>query len=240
MKHGDHPRSRGVYRSAVHLSFTVAGSSPLARGLRPPIFSGASPRRIIPARAGFTPERALPVRMGPDHPRSRGVYSPRGLRRSRSSGSSPLARGLPGAICVAAVINRIIPARAGFTATSMLRTISRRDHPRSRGVYYVRYLPAEIEAGSSPLARGLQMIAEIRGPLVRIIPARAGFTHDRMPIAAGPLDHPRSRGVYQRFQEQGDHGAGSSPLARGLRDRRPSQGHRGRIIPARAGFTWAS
>ena len=50
----DHPRSRGVYRSAAAWAAVSGGSSPLARGL-----PGGSPRRprgrwIIPARAGFT------------------------------------------------------------------------------------------------------------------------------------------------------------------------------------------
>ena len=53
----DHPRSRGVYSIARVAFRFVAGSSPLARGLRthhsePGIGSG-----IIPARAGFTAAR---------------------------------------------------------------------------------------------------------------------------------------------------------------------------------------
>ena len=71
---------------------------------------------------------------------------------------------------------RIIPARAGFTATRapMLRNLG--DHPRSRGVYVSAVLGPLQQRGSSPLARGLHG----RGPPVgeprRIIPARAGFT----------------------------------------------------------------
>ena len=53
------------------------GSSPLARGLRLRQNSGLMVRRIIPARAGFTGVFFFGFRFVGDHPRSRGVYSPR-------------------------------------------------------------------------------------------------------------------------------------------------------------------
>ena len=73
--------------------------------------------------------------------------------------------------------------------------------------------------------------------VVRIIPARAGFTALRCGAFLYTWDHPRSRGVYGagRYPHRGV--LGSSPLARGL----PQDSPRGRsatgIIPARAGFT---
>ena len=97
----------------------------------------------------------------------------------------------------------------------------------------------------------------VDGQLHGIIPARAGFTRRRRDGVGRRRDHPRSRGVYQGLGVVGpaseDHprsrgvyttacsqavpGAGSSPLARGLRDA-PHPAHRGvGIIPARAGFT---
>ena len=72
----------------------IAGSSPLARGLLGvgDAFAGVS--GIIPARAGFT-RGAAPSRLWRrDHPRSRGVYAVLARYSARSSGSSPLARGL--------------------------------------------------------------------------------------------------------------------------------------------------
>ena len=50
-------------------------------------------------------------------------------------------------------------------------------------------------------------------------------------------DHPRSRGVYAAVTPASSSPSGSSPLARGLRRRRPSPARPDRIIPARAGFT---
>mgnify|MGYP001685590598 CR=1 FL=1 len=50
----DHPRSRGVYDVRECCHCTVAGSSPLARGLLSGEPTVGEPTRIIPARAGFT------------------------------------------------------------------------------------------------------------------------------------------------------------------------------------------
>ena len=96
--------------------------------------------------------------------------------------------------------------------------------------------------GSSPLARGLHaehaLIIDVR----RIIPARAGFTTFSVLNNGYLRDHPRSRGVYVRFEGGPPADGGSSPLARGLLCGPPSLLRSGGIIPARAGFThrrWA-
>ena len=93
----------------------MLGSSPLARGLPRPAAGGRRRRRIIPARAGFTTSPGKSRATRADHPRSRGVYSGMGFRRSGPEGSSPLARGLQTRIDNEGVLVRIIPARAGFT-----------------------------------------------------------------------------------------------------------------------------
>ena len=152
---------------------------------------------------------------------------------------------------------RIIPARAGFTHSLVVRCSALADHPRSRGVYKGHQGHGVVKTGSSPLARGLQYQQPPQRRRPRIIPARAGFTEQQragrhrrgiIPARAGftvvvvavicaPRDHPRSRGVYQPSRRGGGRQHGSSPLARGLR--RPHRGpdrQRG-IIPARAGFT---
>ena len=55
---------------------TIAGSSPLARGLRPEGLDMGGEYRIIPARAGSTGQDIPPEHRRGDHPRSRGVYIP--------------------------------------------------------------------------------------------------------------------------------------------------------------------
>ena len=72
---------------------------------------------------------------------------------------------------------------------------------------------------------------------MRIIPARAGFTWFSCVVRVCGWDHPRSRGVYVYHIHIPRRGEGSSPLARGLRRRRPGPVGGPRIIPARAGFT---
>ena len=151
----DHPRSRGVYAGAGQCVLTQTGSSPLARGL--PLGDTALRRRerIIPARAGFTFQSSAHSRSIGDHPRSRGVYVALHPEFVFREGSSPLARGLH--IHWGGVDNDggIIPARAGFTAAPTGSSRSRRDHPRSRGVYSCESPGFNVIPGSSPLARGL-------------------------------------------------------------------------------------
>ena len=132
---------------------------------------------------------------------------------------------------------RIIPARAGFTIIRLVTGPSFWDHPRSRGVYLRIVKRMRCRCGSSPLARGLLFDVVAQPERVRIIPARAGFTSKRPPELWPIGDHPRSRGVYQWENVTLPPAVGSSPLARGLRQRKGGPPRRRGIIPARAGFT---
>ena len=173
---GDHPRSRGVYMRMRWLGWRTAGSSPLARGLRGDLGGGGAGGGIIPARAGFTPRPASQPNAPTDHPRSRGVYPPPPSPASTTTGSSPLARGLPEGPWAAFRGGGIIPARAGFTPRRPPRRRHRPDHPRSRGVYPYCHTCHRSYHGSSPLARGLRALDVYGGIYPGIIPARAGFT----------------------------------------------------------------
>ena len=172
----DHPRSRGVYTSWYRPGSPKEGSSPLARGLPLRITTIRPPTRIIPARAGFTSPHHHHQTSNEDHPRSRGVYGDGPADVGPALGSSPLARGLPDERGAQPHEVRIIPARAGFTDPLLARHPSRRDHPRSRGVY------VRVAVGGHVLGG--------------IIPARAGFTAPVRHRADDRQDHPRSRGVY--------------------------------------------
>ena len=195
----------------------IGGSSPLARGLRS-CLPGRSPSTgIIPARAGFTGCGTAGGCDGPDHPRSRGVYSCQAFSCPDHTGSSPLARGLQLRPLLEELALGIIPARAGFTGLARCGNPSLRDHPRSRGVYASEPRSLRVTSGSSPLARGLREHLDACALKHGIIPARAGFTLFRW-SSISPS-------------------AGSSPLARGLRWRPSGRHVAGGIIPARAGFT---
>ena len=175
----DHPRSRGVYEPRTVRSPVPDGSSPLARGLLKMNRPAENNSRIIPARAGFTIAVASNAKGERDHPRSRGVYP--GAKRSQIAyvGSSPLARGLRQHHVRCPVLGGIIPARAGFTASSRNCLYCLRDHPRSRGVYRTSVALRVLSCGSSPLARGLRVAIILPFVQSGIIPARAGFTRIR-------------------------------------------------------------
>ena len=154
-----------------------------------------------------------------------------------TEGSSPLARGLRLAAAEHEAIDRIIPARAGFTSHRPGPSHRAGDHPRSRGVYVDKAVNKRRMAGSSPLARGLRGGGRGRLHHGRIIPARAGFTPVHHERRLGPADHPRSRGVYRETSRSSVRARGSSPLARGLPQSPVLRPLRAGIIPARAGFT---
>ena len=180
----------------------------------------------------------VPVKVVRDHPRSRGVYRLSVSPGRGSTGSSPLARGLPSAVALPVWVWRIIPARAGFTAVGSPTRARPRDHPRSRGVYWMGRRWTWFASGSSPLARGLLCVSNQEGGGVQgIIPARAGFTIRSLSPRSDTRDHPRSRGVYAVDAPTIGGRDGSSPLARGLRVRQVMHAPLRRIIPARAGFT---
>ena len=152
-------------------------------------------------------------------------------------GSSPLARGLPTMRSPPPSTAGIIPARAGFTSPSRRPPAGSWDHPRSRGVYIRPWRKGDPSAGSSPLARGLLPGSQGDRHVIRIIPARAGFTRHHRQAPGAHRDHPRSRGVYIFPCARTRMTHGSSPLARGLLQGRVVDLPVGRIIPARAGFT---
>ena len=154
-----------------------------------------------------------------------------------AQGSSPLARGLPAISRPGSIWTRIIPARAGFTnrTADYIRRV--KDHPRSRGVYTATLRACQKTRGSSPLARGLPSSGSAGGRRNGIIPARAGFTDRGGGGESSHEDHPRSRGVYWGWGAVRVRVAGSSPLARGLREHQLNRKEHHGIIPARAGFT---
>ena len=213
--------------------------------------------RIIPACAGFTRRSDLVLSLRGDHPRLRGVYCTLSQQYAASPGSSPLARGLRRLRLRGEGLPGIIPACAGFTSSSLMVSSIFPDHPRLRGVYRLGRQQSRCREGSSPLARGLQAwdmswvlptriipacagftdYAPDLGGTPRIIPACAGFTCGVRASRPRAADHPRLRGVYRGLLMLSLIFSGSSPLARGLRDRHQRRLRSRWIIPACAGFT---
>ena len=192
---------------------------------------------LIPARAGTTLRSIIGIHDLKAHPRSRGDHCCAARYRESRLGSSPLARGPLGFCVEERGGHGLIPARAGTTNIGVPYQLFRRAHPRSRGDHCaVRPVP-NVDAGSSPLARGPRHGLRREKRTSGLIPARAGTT-SRMLLRGGiTRAHPRSRGDHMRSLTPLSSSSGSSPLARGPPgDRRGYSRPRG-LIPARAGTT---
>ena len=232
-----HPRSRGEHESARTGAPSSYGSSPLARGTRPPHSRRGIASRFIPARAGNT--RPGPTRSTPRsvHPRSRGEHDWRREEECNATGSSPLARGTLLCICRNRIARRFIPARAGNTKAGSAPLSLIPVHPRSRGEHTMVLRIVPSSAGSSPLARGTPEPRPAGVQRRRFIPARAGNTcpcrrsRSRRPV------HPRSRGEHVLRAHHPRRRLGSSPLARGTQREGELHKRMHRFIPARAGNT---
>jgi len=171
-----HPHSRGEYFIRKSRRGAEAGSSPLARGILQPEDLHVLHRRFIPTRAGNTRRSTRRPRGGAVHPHSRGEYTRAKQMQTYETGSSPLARGIPGTIDPGGAHVRFIPTRAGNTTS--WRWICRRSpvHPHSRGEYSMSRPVTSARVGSSPLARGIRRPPARAQPPVRFIPTRAGNT----------------------------------------------------------------
>ena len=92
-------------------------------------------------------------------------------------------------------------------------------------------------SGSSPLSRGIPAGDARMAIAGRIIPALAGNTRARSSHRTGCWDHPRSRGEYGGGGGCRYASRGSSPLSRGIRNRKSQSWFSAGIIPALAGNT---
>ena len=132
---------------------------------------------------------------------------------------------------------RLIPAHAGKTRHSSMRTIIPRAHPRSRGENSLRGGRPRGTRGSSPLTRGKPYDSGWNPTDTRLIPAHAGKTGCRLPRGSGVRAHPRSRGENSTAATGLWRLLGSSPLTRGKRIAFAHDLLPVRLIPAHAGKT---
>ena len=132
---------------------------------------------------------------------------------------------------------RLIPAGAGSTRIGSRPSWASSAHPRRRGEHSSIGLPCTFRDGSSPQARGAQLLLLPRRPTPRLIPAGAGSTSTPTPPWTRRTAHPRRRGEHPTTVWIAPNAAGSSPQARGA----PAPRHRltrgWRLIPAGAGST---
>ena len=214
-----HPRSRGENDTNPNASHTQVGSSPLARGKPNRDATHHRRDRLIPARAGKTVVRGRPPGRRGAHPRSRGENGCPGPLGSGFSGSSPLARGKHWGAERHRLACGLIPARAGKTERPHGVLPVSRAHPRSRGENGASGDSRRRCAGSSPLARGKRSGCLITLDHDGLIPARAGKTYSPHTWLKSVGAHPRSRGENASEIARKKRRGGSSPLARGKRNR---------------------
>ena len=171
-----HPRSRGEHSETPWLLAVDEGSSPLARGALLGRNRRCLPTGLIPARAGSTNQHRLGPYPRGAHPRSRGEHKNLIPKKFSFTGSSPLARGALVFNAVCFFISGLIPARAGSTPWFSSLVLFYWAHPRSRGEHLVVFVLGVLVLGSSPLARGAQILVAVHVEGLGLIPARAGST----------------------------------------------------------------
>ena len=129
----DHPRACGENCAAGHETPCRRGSPPRVRG-KPMFARIAEPiQGITPARAGKTDSVRLAEDRLWDHPRACGENSFVKFPIKMSLGSPPRVRGKLYLLRDSLDRIGITPARAGKTRSSILNTVSRKDHPRACG-----------------------------------------------------------------------------------------------------------
>ena len=169
-----HPRERGESRRRAVLAWTAAGPSPRARGIRRQARARLPAAGSIPASAG-NPGPSGPGSARPRvHPRERGESRTWGALRRSTSGPSPRARGIPGALAALQPPDGSIPASAGNPRRVARRTRGTGVHPRERGESDAGRERGGRCGGPSPRARGIPPDAELETLAPGSIPASAG------------------------------------------------------------------
>ena len=90
-------------------------------------------------------------------------------------------------------------------------------HPRWRGEHHYFVVSVISISGSSPLARGTQLLLDAWFDVERFIPAGAGNTSPSDSAIRWMKVHPRWRGEHGKTSGDFKEIDGSSPLARGTR-----------------------
>ena len=171
------------------------------------------------------------------HPRAGGEHAKRDDIEGCHVGSSPRGRGTLQLVARETAFVRFIPARAGNTPRSPMRSRAPSVYPRAGGEHQARDHDGSPDSGSSPRGRGT-LLTHCAGFFAqRFIPARAGNT-SFAPATMNPWSvHPRAGGEHLSLNCSFTAAIGSSPRGRGTRGARGQRERAGRFIPARAGNT---
>ena len=160
----DHPRMHGEHPVTKLIDNFTAGSSPYARG---------APVVLV-----------HPEYHNRDHPRMHGEHQLSHCREPAVKGSSPYARGARPAISRKCPRPGIIPVCTGSTGCPPAPQRLYRDHPRMHGEHAFSMESPSTLSGSSPYARGAQLVSGHGQEKIGIIPVCTGST----PKGPAPLE----------------------------------------------------
>ncbi len=117
---------------------------------------------------------------------------------TRKNGLSPLARGTQYPAFWGRESSRFIPAGAGNTPRQYFWGYQSPVYPRWRGEHLPWYSLVLYQSGLSPLARGTRLYVPRSEGKGRFIPAGAGNTTLRRPVATSVTVYPRWRGEHSK------------------------------------------
>ena len=180
-----------------------------APGLRR--FSG----RNIPAYAGKTPVMVPRKSFFAEHPRVCGENTLIATVDGNDDGTSPRMRGKLISAHGCHGITRNIPAYAGKTLQAVAKSVSRWEHPRVCGENIATGFCKSNQYGTSPRMRGKLLHGQVRGQVLRNIPAYAGKTPWRTVRYTPHQEHPRVCGENPNLGFTLGDPHGTSPRMRG-------------------------
>ena len=149
-----HPRGGGENQDENIINLSKQGSSPRGRGKQAATDLPVVANGLIPAGAGKTMEEGIWVAADRAHPRGGGENGPCLGGGFIECGSSPRGRGKLGVEGGDRFAGRLIPAGAGKTLRSKMRSPWRPAHPRGGGENWSVAACSSFRAGSSPRGRG--------------------------------------------------------------------------------------
>ena len=237
---GAHPRVCGENCGCAPSIGALVGSSPRVRGKQPATPHKNPATGLIPACAGKTRSSRSRSRAGPAHPRVCGENALSRIFIKDANGSSPRVRGKQRRSGRGPASERLIPACAGKTSSSLHTSNESWAHPRVCGENTCTPFPWCRRGGSSPRVRGKPRLILPWLTTQGLIPACAGKTDPRLAHFRHRRAHPRVCG--ENFDSCGIDWviAGSSPRVRGKQRTEEMDPVERRLIPACAGKTLRS
>ena len=211
----DHPRVCGEKTLWSSTVTPCWGSPPHMRGKVAKASNGNCGHGITPPYAGKRHPGCRDIRRGWDHPRICGEKQRTLAVDNEPQGSPPHMRGKGKAAGLVREADRITPAYAGKRQSTGCKAENRRDHPRVCGEKGMRSPALKVVLGSPPRMRGKVQFFGYVPRYIRITPAYAGKSQQKLARAQTQKDHPRVCGEKDKVGGQTSDIVGSPPRMRG-------------------------